>query len=138
MTYPVRVQLLSLLVLLVLFVVGCDDNKLRPENPVGPDDPPDRLTTRIDYRVNSTIRNLDVAYSNAVQGTTFVTTDPPWFTSFETTRERVFVYLKVEAPSTNFLEGPLVGQIFVNGELFREATARGFAPVVVVSGEVVR
>ena len=125
--------------LLLLLLAGCDDNRLRPEGPAAPTpDPTGLLRQRIEYRVNGTIRNLDITYSNAAQGTTFVTADPPWFVGFETTRARTYVYLSAAAPAFNATSGPLVAQIFVDGELFREATARGFAPVVTVSGEVVR
>jgi hypothetical protein len=120
--------------LLLLAAAGCDDDRLRPDGPAAPSPVP----LRIEYRVNGTIRNLDITFSNAAQGTTFVTADPPWFVTFETQRARTYVYLEAAAPPFNPTSGPLIAQIFVNGELFREATARGYTPVVIVSGEVVR
>ena len=132
-----RLGIQLLLGLLLGFAIACDDNTLRPEAPTAPD-PPGPAPVRIEYRVNGSIRGLDVTYSNASQGTTFVTADPPWFTTFDTTRARTFVYLSATAPDDNTIAGPLVAQIFVNGELFREATARGVTPTVTVSGEVVR
>lgn len=130
---------LSVLVLVLGLTAACENDRLRPDSPSGPTPPePPLVATQIEYRVASPIRNLDVTYSNAVQGTTFLLTDAPWFIRFDTLRPRTFVYLEVRAPFTNTVEGPLVGQIFVNGELFREATARGFFPVVTVSGEVTR
>jgi len=123
--------------LLLLLAAGCDDNQLRPEGPAAPT-PPEPEPLRIEYRVNGGIRGVEITYSNASQGTTFVTADLPWFVTFDTRRARTFVYLEAAAPLSNPVSGPLVAQIFVNGELFREATARGFTPVVTVSGEVSR
>jgi hypothetical protein len=120
--------------LLLLVLAGCDDNGIRPDGPAAPGP----LPQRIEYRVSGGIRNVDITYSNAAQGTTFVTADLPWFVGFTTTRARTYVFLEAAAPPFNSISGPLVAQIFVDGELFREATARGFTPVVTVSGEVVR
>jgi len=120
--------------LLLLLTAGCEDNRLRPEGPAAPT-PPEPAPVRIEYRVNGSIRAVEIVYSNASQGTTFVTADVPWFVTFDTRRARTFVYLEASAPQA---QGPLAAQIFVDGELFREATARGFAPTVTVSGEVVR
>ena len=64
----------------LLLLAGCDDNRLRPEGPAAPDP----VAVRIEYRVQGTIRNLDITYSNASQGTAFVTADPPWFLTFDT------------------------------------------------------
>ena len=130
-----RRRLVALLVLLAS-VVACDEDRLRPDGPAAPDPPPAPL--RIDYRVNGTIRGVDITYSNAAQGTTFVVADLPWFATFDTMRPRTFVALTAAAPFSNPTEGALVAQIFVNGELFREATARGFVPSVTISGEVTR
>jgi hypothetical protein len=125
------------IVLLVIGLIGCEDNRLRPEGPAAPT-PPEPAPVRIEYRVNGGIRAVDITYSNASQGTTFVTADLPWFVTFVTQRERTFVFLEASAPLSNPSSAPLVAQIFVNGELFREATARGFTPVVTISGEVIR
>ena len=125
------------LFLLVIGLIGCEDNRLRPEGPAAPT-PPEPAPVRIEYRVNGGIRAVEITYSNASQGTTFVTADLPWFVTFETRRDRTFVFLEASAPLFNPTSAPLVAQIFVNGELFREAAARGFSPVVTVSGEVVR
>lgn len=122
------------LLLLLVVLAGCDDNGIRPDGPAAPTP----LPMRIEYRVSGGIRAVDITYSNAAQGTTFVTADLPWFVGFNTNRARTYVFLEAAAPPFNSTAGPLVAQIFVDGELFREATARGFSPVVTVSGEVVR
>jgi hypothetical protein len=129
---------------LLLLVVGCetrDGRSARREAPpvrgVEPTAPPVvPEPTRITYRVTGTIRNANITYVSSLQGTTQVVSDLPWFATFDTRAESVFVYLAAEAPIDNFLEGSITVQIFVGGELFREARAFGFQPSVAVSGEV--
>jgi hypothetical protein len=133
MTHVARAGLLAA----VLLVAGCTEDAARPADPgTGPSPLPS--AARVEYRVTGTIKTAHVVYINGVQGTTELTTEVPWFASFETTRAQTFVYLSADAPFTNFVEGTLVAQIFVNGELFRESRARGFTPTVTVSGEVLR
>jgi hypothetical protein len=122
----------------VLLVTGCsDENDTRPDDPgAGPSPLP--ALVRVEYRVTGSIKTAHVVYINGVQGTTEITTEVPWFAHFETTRAQTFVYLSAETLPTNIIDGTLVAQIFVNGELFRESRARGFTPTVTASGEVIR
>jgi len=122
----------------VLLVTGCADDTPRPDDPGGPGPTPVPVPARIEYRVTGTLKVAHIVYINGVQGTTELTSEVPWFASFETTKAQTFVYLSAEAPVDNFVDGTLVVQIFVNGELFRESRGRGFTPIVTVSGEVVR
>lgn len=91
----------------------------------------------VSYRVTGTIRNAHITYFSSVQGTTQVITDLPWFLGYTTPRDNsVFVYLSAEAPFDNILDGSLQVQIFIDGQLFREARSSGSTPSVAVSGEV--
>jgi hypothetical protein len=124
----------------VLLVTGCSDENTRPDDPGVPGPGPSPLpeVVRVEYRVTGSIKNAHVVYINGVQGTTEITTEVPWFASFETTRPQTFVYLSAEALPDNIVDGTLVAQIFVNGEVFRESRSRGFTPTVTASGEVIR
>jgi len=128
---------------LVLSFVGCGDNNQGIRDPpIGTDPtpiPPLPAAKRIDYRVLGTdVRNVTVTYFSSTQGTTQVTTDLPWFLTYQTRDPSTFVYLSAEAPPSDFFEGTLIVQIFVDDVLFREARSSGFSPAVTVSGEVLQ
>lgn len=72
----------------------------------------------IEYRVLGTVALADVTFGSAQDGTTFVETTLPWASSVKTTRATLFVYLKAESP----FAGRVQVQIFVDGQLFREAS----------------
>jgi Mycobacterium membrane protein len=96
------------------------------------------VPTHVSYRVTGTIPGVEITYANTAQGTTLVTTDLPWFASFDTTNSTTFVYLAAAAPPDNVTDGSITVQIFVDGALFRESRASGFTASVAVSGEVTR
>ena len=132
-----------LLPLLVVVAAACEDHGRRGlRDPPGVDPtplPPEPMATQIDYRVLGTdVRSVRITYFSSAQGTTQVTTDVPWFLSYQTHADSTFVYLAADAPMSDLLEGTLIVQVFVNGTLFREARSSGFSPSVTVSGEVTR
>jgi len=130
-----------LLILLPLLALGCSEDNPRPVDPTLPGPtplPPDTQPAKIEYRVTGTLDRAVITYANAVQGTTEITTELPWFASFTSTQQQTFVYLEAEAVPFNEEEGTLLVQIFVNGVLFRESRERGLTPNVIASGEVVR
>jgi len=131
-----------LILLLVPLFVACGSNGQRDlRDPPGGDPTPIPIIPpplRIDYRVIGTIRNAQVTYFTSTAGTTQTTTDLPFFVSFQTRDPSTFVYLAAETPLTNFTEGTLMVQIYVNDVLFREARSSGFTPSVSVSGEVLQ
>ena len=132
----------ALALVLVPLLVACEDHTRRGvRDPLGGPTPipdPEPLPTTIAYRVTGTIANVRITYVNSSQGTTEVTSDLPWFVTVTTREPSTFTYLAAEAPLDNLIEGSLVVQIFVNGQLFRESRASGFNPSVSVSGEVTR
>jgi multidrug efflux pump subunit AcrB len=87
------------------------------------------------YLDNGTVSNADVSYGSAQEGTTTITTSVPWSASFKTTRTNLFVYVTGTAQAS----GGLTVQIFIDGELFREADRVNLFPgdQVQASGTVV-
>jgi hypothetical protein len=86
-----------------------------------------------EFRVNGTVEGLlDIGMSNSAEGTTLIRSDLPWFVTVKSTRTSMF--LSLEAQSFDGF-GTLTVQIFVDGELFREASSDGFAPRASISGQ---
>jgi hypothetical protein len=86
-----------------------------------------------EFRVVGTVRRVDISHSSTSEGTTLLTTDLPWFATIRSTRTLMFMSLVVS--SALFEEGTLTAQLFVDGQLFREAHASGFQPSVSISGQ---
>lgn len=95
------------------------------------------VTHTIEYRVvgGPLVQDADITYSNAQDGTTTVRSTLPWAATLKTTRASLFVSLQ----ATTSWQGKLTAQVFVDGELWREATgdfSQTTVPVL-VSGTVV-
>lgn len=89
-------------------------------------------THEFEYRVNGSVEGpVNFAFADSTNGTTFMSSTLPWFTSFKSNRESLFLSLKVDA----FTVGTLVAQIFVDGQLFREAVSDGTDSSISVSGQ---
>jgi len=86
-----------------------------------------------EFRVTGTVRRVDISHSSTTEGTTLLTTDLPWFATIRSTRTLMFMAVTVSAGE--FEQGSLTAQLFVDGQLFREAHATGFAPQVSISGQ---
>jgi hypothetical protein len=72
----------------------------------------------IEYRVLGTSDQATIWYGNAIDGDTETVSILPWSAMVKTTRPSVFVFLR----ANTFLVGKLTVSIFVDGELFRQAT----------------
>jgi len=107
------------------------------ENPTKPtpieEPPPPPPVHSFEFRVTGTVRRVDISHSSTTEGTTLLTTDLPWFATIRSTRTLMFLSLVVS--SALFEEGTLTAQLFVDGQLFREAHATGFQPTVTISGQ---
>jgi hypothetical protein len=130
-----------LIALPLLLALGCSSDGqggLRdPVNPAPTPLPaPVPRTLRVDYRVTGTIPATEITYFSSAQVTTQVRTDLPWAISYTTTDLHPFIYLAAETPVTNFIDGQLTVQVFIDGVLFREARGSGFTISVAASGEV--
>jgi len=86
-----------------------------------------------EFRVTGTVRGVDISHSSTTEGTTLLSTDLPWFATIRSTRVLMFLSLVVQAAP--FSDGTLTAQLFVDGQLFREAHAVGFEPKVSISGQ---
>lgn len=121
---------------LPLLAAACvRDNKVvvqdkdNPDN-VGPTPLP--KVHEFEFRVNGTVRGqVDIAMSNTAEGTTLINSDIPWFVTIKSTRTIMFLSLSASA----FGFGKLTVQLFVDGQLFREASADGIDPSCSVSGQ---
>jgi hypothetical protein len=105
------------------------------DNPTAPTPPPAPEPTvhSFEFRVTGTVRRVDISHASTTEGTTLLTTDLPWFATIRSARTLMFLSLKVA--SAPFDEGTLTAQLFVDGQLFREAHATGFEPSVDISGQ---
>jgi hypothetical protein len=90
--------------------------------PTTPTPLPAPVVHTVEFRVLGTVPLADITYGSAQDGTSITQTTLPWTASFRTTRSSLFVYLK--ASST--FNGTISAQIFVDGQLFREATNNFF------------
>ena len=77
----------------------------------------------VEFRVLGTVPLADITYGSAQDGTSQTQTTLPWAASFKTSRSSLFVYLS--ARST--FSGTISAQIFVDGQLFREASNNFFS-----------
>jgi hypothetical protein len=91
-------------------------------------DYPVSLTNTIEIRVLGNATSARIRYSNAVDGLAQIVTTLPFITSVKTDRDNLFLSLEVTPISYSALTMfPFISaQIFVNGELFREATSTDF------------
>lgn len=84
--------------------------------------PPVAVVHTVEFRALGTVTAAHVTYGSAQDGTSDFTGAIPWSARFSTTQTSLFVYIQGEAQSF----GEIRVQIFVDGQLFREATADNF------------
>jgi hypothetical protein len=91
-------------------------------NPTTPTPVPIIRTYTVEYRVIGLSPRAHVIYSSSIHGTNEIITNLPWFFSFKTNKDRIFVSLYAKAED----DGNVRVQIFVDGELFKESSTDGF------------
>jgi hypothetical protein len=115
---------IAVAVLALVLAGGCVKNYTTPTSPdpvVVP--PPVAIVPHtIEFRALGTVTRAHLTYGSAQDGTTEWNGDLPWSASFTTRRSSLFVYCYGEALSF----GEIRVQIFVDGELFREASSSDF------------
>lgn len=126
-----------LLLIFALLFVACnnDDRDFYVNNPTAPSDPVVRSNV-FEYRVSGNAQQVRVRYSNPVDGTSQVTTALPFFTSFRSDRDYLFLAVDV-TPVTypfNVFQPFVTAQILVNGELFTQSSSAEFLETVSTSG----
>jgi len=115
---------------LVAFAISCDRsitvNVPDTKSPTAPSTPV--VTSKIEYRVTGNANSVKIRFSNEQDGLVQLTTTLPFFSSFSTKEDSLFVSLEVTPVSySTLVDFPfLSAQIYVNGNLFREATASTF------------
>lgn len=104
------------------------------ENPTSPTPVPVPKLYTVEYRVIGTARQANIIYSNSVHGTTELDSGLPWVASFRTDKDRIFVSLYARAENPGIVRV----QIFINNEIFREASSDGFfGSSAEVSGNII-
>lgn len=85
-------------------------------------------TATIQFRVSGNATSVRIRYSSERDGLVQTITTLPFFTSFSSTASNLFVSLEVTPISYNATtDYPFLNaQIFVNGDLFREASSTSF------------
>lgn len=112
------------LLILGVMIAGCDREINITVPPTQPDPTPVVIQSKIEYRVIGNAQSVRVRYSNERDGLVQVITTLPYFTSFTTTQSNLFVSLEVTPILGTNSEFPFLNaQIFVNGDLFREASS---------------
>jgi hypothetical protein len=121
---PLRsIVVLALVLAAALALSACVKNYPPPLDQTTTDAPtttptPIPVSHTIEFRVLGTVPLTDITYGSAQDGTTTTETTVPWSASFKTSRPSLFVYLKASSSFT----GTISAQIFVDGQLFREAS----------------
>ena len=119
-------KLIPLFIVVSLLSSGCTRNYFStPTQATPPPETPKVITSKIQFRVSGNALSVKIRYSNERDGLIQLTTTLPYFTSFNTTSDNLFLSLEVTpitfAGTTEF---PFLNaQIFVNGDLFREASS---------------
>jgi len=122
-----------------IWLAACVKNYY-PPNPVAPSSPstptptpPAVVRHTIEFRALGTTRSATLQFGSAQEGSTDLSTIVPWSSSFTTTRTTLFVFITGRPDEFGF---ELRVQIFVDGELFREAASDGFGAAASASGTV--
>ena len=91
----------------------------------------------VEIRVTGNATSARIRYSNPLDGLIQVTTVLPFFVAFESVKDTLFLSLEVTPVSYGLLTNSpfMSAQIFVNGNLFREAASSDFLlNTIIVSG----
>lgn len=115
--------------LLAISLSACEDTVINvPPAPTAPTPTETVTTQRVDFRVFGNATSARIRYSNAADGLTQVVSGLPYNASFTTTDTVIFLSLEVTPTAYPFsVTFPfLSAQIYVNGQLFREASSSEF------------
>lgn len=116
-------------ILAALLVSACGDTIVNvPTQPSAVVTPtPTVVTTRIGFRVSGNASSVRIRYSTERDGLVQTVSTLPYFTSFNTTADNLFLSLEVTPISYSVFQFPfLSAQITADGNLFREATSNEF------------
>jgi len=112
---------------LSLFLTACGDTYITvPTAPGAPNTSTVAVTnTRVEFRVTGNATSARIRFLNPSDGLTQVTTVLPYYTSFVSSQDELFVSLEATPQGYPASANPafLSIQIFMNGLLFREASS---------------
>jgi hypothetical protein len=122
---------LALCALVLAGAWACGDTIVNIPNPTQAtplDTKPAVITSRLEFRVTGNATSARIRYSTPLDGLVQTTTTLPFFTSFNTTSDNLFLSLEVTPINYSaIVNNPfLSAQILVNNTLFREATSTDF------------
>ncbi len=125
-----RSLLLALLAGLSLTVAACGDTIVNLPTTPSQTTPttPAVVKSTIEFRVTGNATSVRIRYSSPTDGLAQVVTTLPYFTSFTTTSDSLFLSIEATPISYSAITNyPFLSiQILVNGTLFREATSTDF------------
>jgi hypothetical protein len=119
--------LAGLAVLTLTLGAACGDTIVNvPNPPTAPTNPV--VTSRIEFRVTGNATSVRVRYSSPTDGLAQTVTTLPYFATFTTTSDSLFLSIEATPISYSAITNyPFLSiQILVNGNLFREATSTDF------------
>jgi len=108
---------------------ACGDTIVNIPNPTQPTSATTTpVTSQLQFRVTGNATSARIRYSTPLDGLVQTTTTLPFFTSFNTTSDNLFLSLEVTPIGySGIVNNPfLSAQILVNNTLFREATSTDF------------
>jgi hypothetical protein len=129
-------RLASVVGLAALLAPACVKQYYPPTDKTGDGSPvaPSVIVVKhtVEFRALGTARAATLQYGSAQEGSTDLDTVIPWSSSFTTSRPTLFVYITGQPDQF----GTLRVQIFLDGQLFREAETDGLGTAASASGTV--
>ena len=123
-------------ILLIIGLMGCtkvyNDGSNRG-NPTGASQV--NKFDKVEFRVfgQQLLSAVIIRHTDPANGITIYNGASPYFATINSNQDNVFLFLEASATGISF-NSVLQAQIFVNGQLFREASAQGSAMTVQISG----
>jgi len=125
-------------VIALVLASGCTRTYISVPSTPSPVTPPATVTSaKIEFRASGNATSVRVRYTNERDGQVQTVTTLPFFTTFTSTADNLFLNFEVTPITFSALtQFPFVSaQIFVNGDLFREASSNDwFLYTLSVSG----
>jgi len=123
--------------MIILSITSCtkvyNESPTSPSATVAPGTP--KVADKIEFRVfgQQLSGPVNVKITDPINGNTLYSGGVPYFASFTSNQDSIFLFIEANALGT-FSTSGLQVQIFVNGTLFREAFSQGFSMTCQASG----
>lgn len=123
------------LAIVLISLVGC--TKVYQQSPTSPTPvvPVTKSPDKIEFRVfgQQLSGPVSIKHTDPINGNTLYNGGVPYFASVSSNQDTIFLFIEATGNGL-FLNSGLQVQIFVNGQLFREAFVQGFTLTVQASG----